>query len=157
MSFSQFNDIQYVRTMDSSETTVLCGFSTAKSMELAHARITLLVNGTVGGSEQIRGLICSDVAGSQVIYTGDYMNLSAITNLSTGDWYGYLTLDFNREELNKNNTYYFAVQTNNYTRNGDTYYLAVAYDWPFPIYQSFSANLSNIGRMIAVYGYVNDL
>ncbi len=138
----------WVKTIDTGE-TVQCGSITLPtSTELTYLRVLLFIYGTIGGTEQMRVKIYSDSAYSKVLYTGSWVSLSDISNLSQY-WWGWIALPVNRGHLKASATYYVGVESQNYTRSGDTYYLSLSLDGPV---KEISSNPYFAVKM-QVYGY----
>ena len=133
MSITQFPRDLYIKTADTSEEVQLGSFSPAANMELDSIKVWLHIKGTPGGSETIQIKIYGDSAYSNLVYTSTAHALSGITAI---DFLGWIKCDFNRENLNKNTTYYPAVVLGNYTRNADTYYIGFVHDWPDGTYHT---------------------
>ncbi len=137
----------YVRTIDTGE-TVKCGSITpTASVELTSVRVMLFIRGALGGTEQLRVKLYTDSAYSQVQYTGAWVSLSAITNVSTY-WWGWIALPLTRVHM-RPVIAYAAVETQNYTRNGDTFYLALSLDGPA---REIATNASKAVKL-QLYGY----
>ena len=158
MGFLDFADTQYIKTIDTSETPNMGSFSVTDNGELKYMRVKLFVNGTLGGTEQIRLKIYSDAALTSVLYTSDWSEISNITDengvIATGDWFGWIRMDFNRESINKNLTYYVEAEFNNYTRNLDTYYLGLAHDFPFPVFDNGQSLFYNHPLAFEIFTYI---
>ncbi len=138
----------YVRTIETSE-TVKCGSITlAAATELAYLRVLLFVRGALGGSEQMRVKLYTDSSYTQLYATGAWVNLSDITNVSTY-WWGWIALPATRVHLRASQAYYVTVETQNYTRNADTFYLSLSLDGPA---REITTNPSKAVKM-QVYGY----
>lgn len=155
MAFKDFASVQYVKTVDTSESPRMGSFSLASSGELGHIRTVLYINGTMSGTEQFRIRVCGDSACSSALATSDWMDLADITdengNIATGDWVGFVTADFNRENLNKDITYYTAIDFNNYTRNTETFYIGVCHDFPYPIADNSEDLFYNHPLVMAIF------
>jgi len=138
MSFLNFANELYVKTFDSTEAPRMGSFSLATSGELQYIRTVLFINGvsSLGGSEQVRIKLYGDSDHANLLYTSAWSSISDITDIGSTNWIGYFRLDFSKENLNANITYYVSIETQNYTRNADTFYLGVPYDFPFPIYDN---------------------
>lgn len=144
MAFKDFSEEQYIKTINTGETPRLGTFKVLTSGELVYMRVKLYINGLFGGSEQVRLKINSDTAYSSALYTSDWSEISEVVDENdaaiTGNWLGWIRIDFNNENINKNLTYYVSAEFANYTRNAGTFYLGLAYDFPYSIYDN-SENL----------------
>lgn len=140
MAYKDFSETIYIKTVDTSENVKVGGLKLDTSGELGHIRVLMYIAGILAGSEQIRINICSDAACTKTIYTSDWSDIADITDengaTTTGNWLGWIRTDFNKENLNSAITYYAQVELQNYTRNADTFYIGLAYDFPLPIYDN---------------------
>ncbi len=138
MAFKDFADTQYVKTIDTGEAPEMGTFQPAKNAELAHVRVLIYIQDVtaLGGSEQIQCKIYSDPNFAALQYTSSLTSLSGITNIGTTNWLGFIRIDFNRENLNKNITYYPRVNLTNYTRSANAFFIGLSRDYPFPIYDN---------------------
>ena len=152
MSFLNFSENLYVKEMDSNEETGLGGMSPLSNGELAHMRVLLYIRGTINGSETIKVNFYADKLNNNLLFSSSASNLSQITP-SPNNFLGWVKVDFNRIPLNKNITYYPALQLQNYTRVGDTYVVGVAYDWPAPTYATGVNIVSNASYGFQVFMY----
>lgn len=150
MAFTQFASEQQFAILDTG-TNLALGDSVdlATNLELKYARLTIYKNGTPGGTEQMRINIYSTGRMESPIYQSDWAEIGAET---LGTYYlGWIRFDFNRVWLDTDNTYYFELETNNYTRNGDTFYYAVGLDQPVAF--NTAATPGAFPAAIQLYGY----
>ena len=131
MAVLDISKTQYIKTVDTGEEIRMGSFKTVKSGELRFIRITMYWIGKIPDTEQVRVNIYSDSGYDSLLYQSDWRDLGDITG-ATSEYFAYVRCDFDRVNLNKENTYYIAAEYNNYTRNGSTYYQALVYDFPFP-------------------------
>lgn len=118
-----------VRTLDSNETVEMFHFTTPSAFELGYVIPELYKQGAIGGSETLQMRIHTSTDFTKVYAASDTLLLSS---LGLGTNYVFRPkFTFNRENINPGKTYYLTLKTNNYTRNGDTYYLSVMFDYPF--------------------------
>jgi hypothetical protein len=89
------------------------------------------INGNIVGSERIRINIKSD--NETLIFQSAWSNISDIEDLSEY-WLGFIRLDFNGYNISKEVWYNAYMEIENYTRIGDTFYIGVSFDFPFPTY-----------------------
>lgn len=139
----------YVRVLGQGETVQAGGISLPSSTELDRIRVLLCSVGARAGSEQVRAVIYSDEAYTLPLYTSDWSDISDIPNIAA-NWWGWLSLNFDRQNLLKNTTYYVGIQTANYTES-DSNYLGVSLDWPAPTNTQSSS--PSYGLAMEVYGY----
>ena len=158
MSFTDFAETQYIKSIDTSETPRMGSFKVATSGELKYMRVKLYVNGTLGGSEQIRLNICGDAACTSALITSDWSDISDIVDedgvATTGNWLGWVRIDFSRENINKNITYYVSAEFNNYTRNAETFWLGLSYDFPYSIYDNSESLFYNHPLAMEIFTYI---
>jgi hypothetical protein len=130
MSFLQFSETQYIKTFDTGEIIRMGSFTdTIKDGEFGHIRVLLYVNGTLAGTEKIRINVYSDYGFQNKIFSSDW------SDVPYNDWIGYIRCDFDRQNINKNNTYYLGAELDGYSRSG-TNYIGLSYDFPYPIYDN---------------------
>lgn len=158
MSFRHFSEYQYIRAMDTGEMIKLGGFKLGTSHEIGHMRVLLFINGTLGGSEQLRVNIYSNRGQSKKIFHSSWSSLNnTIENengtIISGNWLGLLRFDFDRQNINKNFYYYASVESNSYTRNGNTFYLGFAHDYPFPRYSTGANAAYESNLAFEIFGY----
>lgn len=128
MSFSQYADVQDFVVLDSG--LVQAGvIDLGEDTELRHILLTFYKTGTLVGSEQIRINLYSSDRYDSAFAQSDWMSISDISNLAT-NWLGWLRFDFGRIDLDKDETVYTEIETQNYTRVGDTFWMGVGLDWP---------------------------
>lgn len=149
MAFTQFPNEAVVETFETSEVVKLSRFTLATATELLYVTLRILKVGTAGGSETLTLKVfgSSDYTGTAVA-TSSAFTLSTISGLTT-NWIGDVRFTFARQNLSAA-TYYLALTTANYTRNGDTFYLGAVQEWPytFNTITTFQA-----GAQFAVIGY----
>lgn len=139
MAFLNFAENQLITVMDTSDTIDFGAFQAEESMEIAHIRAAIYVQGTAsaGGSEtlQLRLHTSTDLTASYAqsnVVTLD----SIITDIGGANQgvIGWARFDFSRENINKELNYQVSAVATNYTRNADTFYIGFLRDFPFPIY-----------------------
>lgn len=158
MAFKNFSDFQYMKYMDTSEVIKLGSFKLGASNELHVIRLATWINGTLGGSEQLKFNIYSDPAINKLIFSSAWIDINGTIEdendqIITGDWFGLLKFSFNRQNINKNLTYYGSIEARNYTRNGSTFHLAFPYDYPSPRYATGATAFYDANIAFEVYGY----
>lgn len=145
MAFKDFSQDQFVKSLDTGEEGRMGSFTTSVNGELDAVRVLIYIEGvsSLGGTEQIRCKMHGEATFSSPIYTSSFSNISDIPNLGSTNWIGYIRMDFNRENLNQNITYFPTVELQNYTRSGDTFFIGLSYDFPSPIYGTGSVFYRN--------------
>lgn len=141
MAYGQFAKIKVVNVFDSDEDILLGSFKPAHNSELKHIRSEILIHGNLSSSERFRIKIGLTDDSTAAYATSDWVLASAFDDSSASkDWIGWVRFDFNRENINKNETYNVWLEIDNYTRNADTFYAGVIFDYPFPTYADDSAH-----------------
>jgi hypothetical protein len=122
----QFPTPLSIKTLDTSESYEICKFTLAgnEDQEIKHARILIYKHGTAGGSETLTLKIYGEAGSIGLIDTSSAVSLSLAGASGTYslNWFRF---DFNRKPLKRGLSYYAVIETANYTRNADTYYLGV--------------------------------
>lgn len=141
MAFNNFFEGKVVNVFDSNETIELGQFKPSVNGELGNIRAELLVHGNFSSNERIRCKIGQSSDDSAPYATSEWVNVTSFDDSNgSNDWIGWVRFDFNRENINKNQTYYIWLETDNYTRVGDTNYIAVSFDYPYPTYADDSSH-----------------
>ena len=156
MAYGQFNENLYLFAFDTDTTNHLGSFKTARNEELAHIRVNLCVynQAGLGGSERIRTIVYGDPKYSNALYTSDWADIADIDGLTDDhSWIGWVRTDFNRKNINKGITYYLSCQFDNYTRNGDTFYMGLFYDYPYPVYDAGEDLFFDNCLAFQIFGY----
>ena len=155
MAYQDFADEQYFKTIDTSETPVMGTFQTADNIELQYIQVIIWIQDVtaLGGSEQIRLNIYSEDTYTALLYQSNWRSISDITNLGSQNWTGLLRIDFNRENINKNLTYYVRAELQNYTRNADDFWIGLSHDFPFPIYDNGESKFFDHPLAMEIHGY----
>ena len=153
MAITQFPNILIVKKFDTSENIEIGQFKPTKHGELKYARTRFLVRGNIVGTERVRMKVhlTSDLT---VAYaTSTWVNVSTFdTSSGSNDMLSWVRFDFNREPLNKNQSYYFSIESGNYTRNADTFYLGLTYDYPASTYTD-DLDYSKVPLSLQVFTY----
>jgi hypothetical protein len=116
-------------------------FKTNRNGYMAHIWTRIYINGIIN-IEQIRINIYSHQDKRAVYAQSNWANLINIEDLSQY-WLGFVRLDFNSENIQKDELYFFDIEINNYTRNGNNFYIGVTYDFPFPTHDLTETNWKN--------------
>lgn len=134
MGFLQFPNKLRVKPIGTDEVMPCAGFQFPSHGELGYVRAQLYIRGTLAGTEKLRMKVFSDAAYAKLMYVGEWADLSKVEGREPGkDWIGWITFAFGREHLNKNTTYYMAVEAAGYERLGDSFYLGLVLDWPISV------------------------
>jgi hypothetical protein len=132
MTIQKFSDeIYLLRQNTSPELLALGEIIVTAPMSLAAVRLNIFIHGTLGGSETCTLKLFSDENLEGLMAQSDAFALQDIEGLSEY-WNGWLRFDFpDGPTLDVNESFCFAMETSNYTQNGDTFYIGWALDWPF--------------------------
>ena len=149
MAFQDFPETLIFKTIDTSEKVNLANMTVARDQQLTYARMMLYIAGAVT-TEQLRINVNPSETNENPIFSSSWSNLSDITTHTGTDWIGWLRFDFSEQHLDSDIAYTMQLETNNYTRNGDTTYLAVAFDWPYAINDQATPAIPSIG--VELYG-----
>lgn len=129
MAFQPFPEEQYVRTIDSNSEIDGGYFTVDTAIELQHIMMRVFIRGVLAGTEEIRLNIYANNTLANPIWSSSWFDLSEKIGSYTTNWIGNIVLDFGGAPLNPNVTYYIGVETQNYTRNGDSFYISAVLDW----------------------------
>ena len=156
MTQNTFANPQTMKTIDTSE-IVLCGqFQPSANINLIYTTLWVIKVGTAGGSESFTLGIHGSSDTSSAIYTSDPLLISTIQGASelntTGSWASWLRFDFCKQGLDKDVSYYVSLSIASYTRNADTDFISVPYDFDFPVYDRTITNQYDAPAGFRVYG-----
>lgn len=146
MAFTQFYNNVVVDIFESNESLDLGKFTLSSGTELKYVRLVIYKHGSMGGSETAT-LTITDPDSNVVKATSDAMVISEIEDEGTY-WLGWVRFDFSRENLPPDD-YRIAISLANYTRNGDTYYIAVVLDQEPKVYTQNGALTADL----SIWGY----
>lgn len=150
MSFQHFPDTAYIKIFNHGVREKIGSFKTVEDTQLQYIVLTFMRVGAAAGSEQARILVYgSSLVNGTPLATSDWRSISDFTSGTNA--IGRLRFDFNQQHIDKDITYHMAVETQNYTRNGDTFYLAAKLDWPDDVYTT--TNALTRGAQIRIIGY----
>lgn len=153
MAFTPFPSELMIRTLDTGEVVPMGGFKLPKHVELVWAQPIIYKHGVATGDEKIRVAVYSGAALVERLFASDWVALSSLGTLGPY-WIGRVRFDFARQHLNKNTRYWFAMETQDYLRDGDQFYLGFQLDWPIQKYDSSVGSTRNFADM-SLYGYVD--
>jgi len=127
MSIYAYPENSNWKTMDTSE-IVGCGkFVFPSSQQLAQAVVHIYIQGRVG-AERIRARIYHDAALTIPGPIGDWFTLADIPGIGS-DWRGRVGLTVNSKPwLQSGYSYYIAIESDGYTRNATTAFIAFLLD-----------------------------
>ena len=133
MGTLQFPETQYFIEVTASGTDQHIGTLTmAHDAELGNLIVWLTKVGTNAGSERFRLKLFPTTNLEAAWAVSDWVDVSDFDNLETAsDWIGWLKFDFARQHLRSGEDYAVCIEAENYTNpNDDSFYFAVALDWP---------------------------
>lgn len=130
MGFSQFADVQKIKTIDTNETVKLGKFSWDLDSQLRYAKIIFYLHNFSITTEKFRINIYPKYGHANPIHQSDWASLSNITDTIAADWIGWVRFDFSDVFIDSDHDYYLELEQANYTRNADTAYIGVALDYP---------------------------
>lgn len=154
MSILNFPESQQVELFENNGSIVLGGYAIDTEIELQHVNVMLYKHGGLVGTERVRVRVTSDLQGLRTIHASEWSDLSDSNNINDGDhWLGWIRTDFARQGMAKDVTRYLVLDIDNYTRNGDTYYIAAVKDYPFPIYSTTATSYELAAYSVTIFGY----
>lgn len=156
MGFTDFPSTQYFLVVPGTNVITPLGsiaITDSTPFELSHIQCTLQKVGAHAGTERIRLHMFPTDDYDTPIITSDWVPVTAIDSLESGNWAGYLLFDFNREPINPAISYFAAAEMDGYTQIEDVYYWAFALDWPEPV--NTPAASTKRGAAMSILGYYN--
>jgi hypothetical protein len=142
MAFKQFPKQQYFRQLNTDDVTKVGYIKVSTGVELTAMMVTIYVQGVIVTPFDFRVNVYGSPNSSVPIFTSEWAEISAATLLNNdvdpaipyvNNWLGNIYVDFNYEPLNPNLNYYISVETDGYTRVGETFYIGVNLDWYSPV------------------------
>jgi hypothetical protein len=134
MSAANFPSDQYFIIL--SQTPQIVGkisFTDYTNFDLSNIQVWLQKVGAHAVNERFRISVYADRAATRLLYSSDWVSVTDIDSITSSNWYGYVTFDFDYQPINTYATYYIGIETENYTKDGDVHYWGIAIDWPFEI------------------------
>ena len=124
-----------------------CGPFSVDVRELLYAEVELVKFGTRGGSEQARLNVYSRSDMAVLLYSSSWRSLSDLTGIDdASSWIGRVRFDFNRQNLNPLNTLHVGLELDNYTRNGNVFFVAARMDYPDKVAASYASGTTESVR-----------
>ena len=124
MAFLQFEKKQHVYVLDSSSSSNFPYIALTKfprNSELEYVVLLLYIQGQ--GSGQIRLNIYSNISQTTPIYSTSWIDIDDLQSSATNKII-WTRFDFNRLPVTTGHQYVLQLETQGYTRNGDTFYLS---------------------------------
>lgn len=153
MAFADYPSRLIVKTLDSGESIRAGGFTVGADQQLAHLVLTLFVQGASAiTQERLRLSLYHDAELTKLYATGTWFKLKTISNLRDGTyWIGRVPFTFTaRPQLEAVNSYYVKVESDRYTRVGNSSYLACVLDWPLSI--NANEDIPHYACAMEIYG-----
>lgn len=138
MAFDGFSKYMLFSEQPSSgESNVISRFSRPSNTVLSDIRLILYKHGDDTGNETFTAKIKQDlqdntaqISVQSVIATSDTIAINDIEGV-TEYWLGFVRFEFEENvHINASTEYTVEIETANYTRNADTFFLGWALDWP---------------------------
>ena len=138
MTAAGFPKTQYFIVISGSAAPTMIGtltFTDALNFSLSDVQLWLQKVGAHVGGEMFRVSVYSDAAGTNRLFSSDWVTMTDISSISSSSWYGYLTFPFSVPgNINNARSYYIGVEALGYTRAvDDSYYWVAAIDWPLAV------------------------
>lgn len=151
MGATQFVARQKVRIVGDSDTVVCGGVDVATDQQLVHVVMTLYKHGAAVGTERFRLKIFTDEALTKIYATGSWLEIADISGV-TDYWRGRVRFDFDtRPWLETGSTYWIAMESDGYTRDGIARYISFCLDTPYPV--NTSSEVDRYPLEMALYSY----
>jgi hypothetical protein len=128
MSYLQFPSETYLKVIAATGET-LGSFTVTDNTDLLYVVVNMYIKGTIVGGERMRLNLYASEAMNDPVATSDWLYWSDITDIGTGNYLGWLRFDFSGYPVSNAYPYYVKIETTNYTRNADTYYLAAVCEY----------------------------
>jgi len=154
MSIQYFPATQFFYVFQANEEAVIGSF-TDKTTELYYMQLSCFISEVTSiGTDRMRIKIYSDANKNNLLYTSSWSDFSSITDIGSTNWRGLIRVDFNRENINSELTYYWAVQMDNYTPTA-TYEIGFGSAWPWPRYGTSPAasTFQDFPADVGIFGY----
>ncbi len=159
MSVYDFNRDQYVFILDSNTSQHMGSFKTQDKMELGSIRVGLFLKGIQNftGNESFKLKIYTESSLTNLLYESNTTLISDISNSDINfsgynNWYGLVSCEFDRPNINPELTYHLAFEVMNYTRT-NTEHIALFFDYPYPIYDNGQPYYYERSLAFQIYGY----
>lgn len=121
----------------------LGSFTVAANTDITYIVLNMYIHGTIVGDERMRLNLYASSYKNDPVTTSDWLYWSDIDGIGTGNYLGWLRFDFNGHHISSEYPYYMSIETANYTRNADTYYLAALCE--------YAVTLSTMSRRLGLH------
>lgn len=151
MAFASFSDRLYVKVLETSELAPAGGFRLQNDQEISHIILTMYMRG-VATTQQLRIKIFADAQLTKPVATGEWLTVRQATS-GDASWLGLIRFDMTPSvnvDASAVAERYVGVESQNYARTGDTFYVGFALDWPLAINAREAG--SGLAFSMALYG-----
>jgi hypothetical protein len=136
MAQLQFPQDEYWKILESPETWMGGSFVPPQNARMKSVAATILKVGTHAGTEEFRLAIYHNDTLTALHAASDWISLAdieATVGPLTAQWRGVVPFEFATQPfIDAGQTYYLAVESQNYTRNALVFFVGWLLDWPFP-------------------------
>jgi hypothetical protein len=132
MAVGSFPEELYFRVLgDSPGELYLGSYVIGGSGEFYAAILSLYMQGTASGSEGLTLNVYSTFQRDNLLFSSDWSDVADIGSLGS-NWFGKLRFLFDNQVAFANAAieYHIFIESRNYIRNGNTFYIATKFDWP---------------------------
>jgi len=154
MSFNGFLSSQKINVLTAGEKGPLGIFFPGDDQEMSNVRVQIYKQGNGSGSETLQVKCYNDEALTKEVYASNVVILTDATGVAT-NWIGWIRFDFSpRVNIDLNTGYFFTLETANYTRNEDVFYIGYCLDYV----DEYASNIiipstADIPGKFEVFGY----
>lgn len=133
MSYFEFHDPLFVKTMDTNEEVILGSFNLDNNylgiVELEHLRVHLAIENFTITNERLKLQIHGESTCNSLIAESSEFIIADIDGL-TSRWNGMIRFDFSPFPLNLAVNYYMKLVPVNYTRPSLNSFISFVFNWP---------------------------
>ena len=131
MTISQWSNLIKVIPVDTGVVLPLDRFNLSMPTQLTSVMLYMYKTGSLGGSETAQLKLYGNSDLTAVVASSNVFTMSAAPNISSANWIGWVRFDFGDVPLGTDGPgYYLGLTLANYTRNGNTFYIAARVDYP---------------------------
>lgn len=157
MSIEQIPQQQFYKMFDADEILKCGSFTPDVDCEIKYLMHYFFIHGNIAGTEKFRSIIYSsqnvgkpNYAG--VVATSEWSDFADIEDRGEY-WQGWIRATFDREHLKAGTEYWLAIEIDNYTPNGMTYYIAAKFDYDNSVYPKGSTSFTEYPIATRYYPY----
>ena len=132
---------EYWKVFETAEVVLAGGATFIETAELAQVIVTMYKHGVAAGTETMRVKLYHDAALTKLYATGEWTDLIG-GHAGATYWRGRIPLNFavgSYPFVQPGQEYFVAIETASYTRNGETFFVSLGFDWPLTINDNASA------------------